>query len=107
MKSPQRCGLLLFRPADVACLLSASNRRGRYRAGHPTMKSHRNAGQVKLRGKRSKALYCGCCDVRDLRFEYFQRLDRQDCLTLSPRPPDQSGDPASSYRIGAVFLTGR
>lgn len=67
------------------------------------MKSHRNAGQIKLRGKRSKALSCGCCDVRDLRFEYFQRLDRQDCLTLSPRPPDQSGDPAHSYRIGAVL----
>lgn len=34
------------------------------------MKSHIHAGKFKLRGKKTKLLRCGCCEVADLREKY-------------------------------------
>lgn len=38
------------------------------------MKSHPNAGQFNLRGKRSITLPCGCCDAFDKREAYERAL---------------------------------
>ena len=42
------------------------------------MKSHLRAGQFKLRGKKSKTLPCGCCDVTDLREKYAKQIEHKD-----------------------------
>lgn len=41
------------------------------------MKSFKRAGQYNLKGKRCKALDCGCCDVIDLRIALDERLNKK------------------------------
>lgn len=42
-------------------------------------KTNTHVGQVNLRGKKSKALSCGCCDVFDFREEYnIRRMEREE-----------------------------
>ena len=42
------------------------------------MKSHKRAGQFKLRGKKEKLLSCRCCEVRDLRDELAKKNEKKD-----------------------------
>lgn len=105
-----------FRPADVACLLSASNRRADIVRATPIRSSTESRRAVQKLGGESTYRRDGSGSRKQTRASAnvsskpIARVApglRTTCLTLSPRPPDQSGDPASSYRIGAVFLTGR
>lgn len=42
------------------------------------MKSHIHAGKFKLRGKKTKLLRCGCCEVADLREKYAKQKQHKD-----------------------------
>ena len=46
------------------------------------MKSGRNFGNVKMRGKRERRLYCGCCTARDKRGDYAKELARREISEL-------------------------
>lgn len=44
------------------------------------------AGQVKLRGKKSCVLSCGCCDVRNFKDDYDDLLAEREIQEFKIRP---------------------
>lgn len=58
------------------------------------MKTHRNAGQVNLRGKKFHSLSCMCCEVRDHREELNEDFD----LRLAAREVVERKDDDPRYR---------
>jgi hypothetical protein len=51
------------------------------------------AGQVNLRGRLTKTLRCGCCEVRNLRGPYFDLLARREIRQATVRCGDGIADP--------------
>jgi hypothetical protein len=43
------------------------------------------AGNAKLRGKKSCALSCGCCDVQNFKWDYFWKLALEE-TNIEVRP---------------------
>ena len=48
----------------------------------PRSPTHLGAGNVNLRGKKSKMMACGCCDVIDFRDEYETTRSAREELSL-------------------------